>query len=256
MSSEISPVKIKVENLDFYYGTTRALKNVTIDCYDKKVTAIIGPSGCGKSTFIRTLNRMNDVIPGTRVEGHILLDGRDIHAVDVDVVELRRRVGMVFQKPNPFPKSIYDNIAYGLRINGMKDKKRIEAVVEKSLRGAALWDEVKDRLNDNAFALSGGQQQRVCIARALAVEPEVILFDEPCSAIDPIATAKVEDLIERLKESYAVVIVTHNMQQAARVSDYTAFMMLGELVEVDRTGKIFTAPAHKLTEDYITGRFG
>jgi len=256
MSSQKSLVKIKTENLDFYYGPTRALKNVTIDCYDKKVTAIIGPSGCGKSTFIRTLNRMNDVVAGTRVEGRILLDGHDIHAPDVDVVELRRRVGMVFQKPNPFPKSVYDNIAYGLRINGMKDKKAVEATVEKSLQGAALWDEVKDRLDDNAFALSGGQQQRLCIARALAVEPEVILFDEPCSAIDPIATAKVEDLIERLKKNYTVVIVTHNMQQAARVSDFTAFMMLGELVEFDRTGKIFTAPANKLTEDYITGRFG
>ena len=256
MTSGEFPIKIRTENLDFFYGATQALKHVTIDCFDKKVTAIIGPSGCGKSTFIRTLNRMNDVIPGTRVGGRVLLDGRDIHAVDVDVVELRRRVGMVFQKPNPFPKSIYDNIAYGLRINGMKDKKAIEAIVEKSLRGAALWEEVKDRLDDNAFALSGGQQQRLCIARALAVEPEAILFDEPCSAIDPIATAKVEDLIERLKESYTVVIVTHNMQQAARVSDYTAFMMLGELIEYDRTGKIFTAPAHRLTEDYITGRFG
>jgi phosphate transport system ATP-binding protein len=256
MSNETSPVKIRTENLDFYYGPSRALKSVSIDCFDRKVTAIIGPSGCGKSTFIRTLNRMNDVIPGTRLEGRILLDGRDIHAPDVDVVELRRRVGMVFQKPNPFPKSIYDNIAYGLRINGMKNARAIEAVVEKSLRGAALWDEVKDRLDDNAFALSGGQQQRLCIARALAVEPEVILFDEPCSAIDPIATAKVEDLIERLKKDYTVVIVTHNMQQAARVSDFTAFMMLGELVEFDRTGKIFTAPANRLTEDYITGRFG
>ena len=256
MSSENPQVKIKAVDLDFYYGATRALKNVTIECFDRRVTAIIGPSGCGKSTFIRTLNRMNDVIPGTRLEGKILLDGADIHAPDVDVVDLRRRVGMVFQKPNPFPKSIYDNIAYGLRINGMKNKRKIEEVVERSLRGAALWDEVKDRLNDNAFSLSGGQQQRLCIARALAVEPEVILFDEPCSAIDPIATAKVEDLIEHLKTSYTVVIVTHNMQQAARVSDHTAFMMLGELVEFDRTEKIFTNPANKLTEDYITGRFG
>jgi phosphate transport system ATP-binding protein len=256
MSSEDPQVKIKAENLDFYYGATRALKNVTIECFDRKVTAIIGPSGCGKSTFIRTLNRMNDVIPGTHLEGKILLDGADIHAPDVDVVDLRRRVGMVFQKPNPFPKSIYDNIAYGLRINGMKDKRKIEAVTERSLRGAALWDEVRDRLEDNAFSLSGGQQQRLCIARALAVEPEVILFDEPCSAIDPIATAKVEDLIEHLKTRYTVVIVTHNMQQAARVSDFTAFMMLGELVEFDRTEKIFTNPSNKLTEDYITGRFG
>jgi phosphate transport system ATP-binding protein len=256
MSTAPPEARIQARNLDFYYGSVRALKNVTIDCHDRQVTAIIGPSGCGKSTFIRTLNRMNDVIPGTRIEGTILLDGRDIHAPDVDVVELRRRVGMVFQKPNPFPKSIFDNIAYGLRINGLKDKRKLEEVVERSLRGAALWDEVKDRLDDNAFALSGGQQQRLCIARSLAVEPEVILFDEPCSAIDPIATAKVEDLIEKLKTRYTVVIVTHNMQQAARVSDYTAFMMLGELVEFDRTDKIFTNPSNKLTEDYITGRFG
>ena len=256
MSTESCNAKIQARNLDFYYGPVRALKNVTIDCYDRKVTAIIGPSGCGKSTFIRTLNRMNDVIPGARVEGKILIDGSDIHAPDVDVVELRRRVGMVFQKPNPFPKSIFDNIAYGLRINGLKDRRTLEETVERSLRGAALWDEVKDRLDANAFALSGGQQQRLCIARALAVEPEVILFDEPCSAIDPIATAKVEDLIEKLKTRYTVVIVTHNMQQAARVSDYTAFMMLGEMVEFDVTEKIFTNPANKLTEDYITGRFG
>jgi len=256
MSTAPPEAKIQARNLDFYYGPVRALKNVTIDCHDRKVTAIIGPSGCGKSTFIRTLNRMNDVIPGARVEGKILLDGNDIHAADVDVVELRRRVGMVFQKPNPFPKSIFDNIAYGLRINGLKDRRTLEETVERSLRGAALWDEVKDRLDANAFALSGGQQQRLCIARALAVEPEVILFDEPCSAIDPIATAKVEDLIEKLKTRYTVVIVTHNMQQAARVSDYTAFMMLGEMVEFDVTEKIFTNPANKLTEDYITGRFG
>ena len=256
MSDAENTIKVQARNLDFYYGPARALKNVSLDCFDRKVTAIIGPSGCGKSTFIRTLNRMNDVIPGTRIEGKILLDGQDIHAPAVDVVDLRRRVGMVFQKPNPFPKSIYDNIAYGLRINGMKDKRKIEETVEKSLRGAALWDEVRDRLDDNAFALSGGQQQRLCIARSLAVEPEVILFDEPCSAIDPIATAKVEDLIERLKADYTVVIVTHNMQQAARVSDYTAFMMLGELIEFDRTDRIFTNPSNKLTEDYITGRFG
>jgi phosphate transport system ATP-binding protein len=256
MSSAETGIKIRALDVDFYYGTTRALKKVSIDCHDRKVTAIIGPSGCGKSTFIRTLNRMNDVIVGTRVEGQILLDGQDINAAEVDVVELRRRVGMVFQKPNPFPKSIYDNIAYGLRINGLKKTRKIEETVERSLRGAALWDEVKDRLDENAFSLSGGQQQRLCIARSLAVEPEVILFDEPCSAIDPIATAKVEDLIEQLKARYTVVIVTHNMQQAARVSDYTAFMMLGELIEFDRTEKIFTAPANTLTEDYITGRFG
>jgi phosphate transport system ATP-binding protein len=256
MSHAENAIKIQARNVDFYYGAVRALRNVTIDCYDRKVTAIIGPSGCGKSTFIRTLNRMNDVIPGTRIEGSILLDGRDVNAPDVDVVELRRRVGMVFQKPNPFPKSIFDNIAYGLRINGLRDRRKLEETVERSLRGAALWEEVKDRLNENAFALSGGQQQRLCIARSLAVEPEVILFDEPCSAIDPIATAKVEDLIENLKKSYTVVIVTHNMQQAARVSDFTAFMMLGELVEFDITEKIFTNPANKLTEDYVTGRFG
>ena len=256
MSDGTIPPKIETRNLNFYYGPARALKNVSISCLANRVTAIIGPSGCGKSTFIRTLNRMNDVIPGTRREGTILLDGKNIHDPDVDAVELRRRVGMVFQKPNPFPKSIFDNIAYGLRINGTRDRKTIEAAVERSLRGAALWDEVKDRLEANAFALSGGQQQRVCIARALAVEPEVILFDEPCSAIDPIATAKIEDLIQTLKKSYTVVIVTHNMQQAARVSDFTAFMMLGELIEFDATEKVFTNPASKLTEDYITGRFG
>jgi phosphate transport system ATP-binding protein len=248
--------EIETKKLSFYYGQKHALKNLDIACYKNRVTAIIGPSGCGKSTFIRTLNRMNDVIPGTRLEGRIFLDGRDIHDPKVDVVELRRRVGMVFQKPNPFPKSIFDNVAYGLRINGLRNKDKLEVIIEKSLKEAALWDEVKDRLDDNAFALSGGQQQRMCIARALAVEPEVILFDEPCSAIDPIATAKIEDLIHRLKERYTVVIVTHNMQQAARVSNYTAFLMLGELVEFDETDKIFTAPANRLTEDYITGRFG
>ena len=248
--------RLETRGLNFYYGAKHALKDVSVICHPNKVTAVIGPSGCGKSTFIRTLNRMNDVIPGARVEGEILLNGQDINAPDVDVVELRRRVGMVFQKPNPFPKSIFDNTAYGLRINGLRDRKPIEEIVERSLRGAALWDEVKDRLEENAFSLSGGQQQRLCIARALAVEPEVILLDEPCSAIDPIATAKIEDLIQELKKRYTVVIVTHNMQQAARVSDFTAFMMLGELVEFDRTDKIFTAPAKKLTEDYITGRFG
>ncbi len=254
-AAELRP-KVETRRLSFYYGSHQALKAIDLVCYANRVTAIIGPSGCGKSTLIRTLNRMNDVVPGTRVEGSILIDGQDIHAPEVDVVDLRRRVGMVFQKPNPFPKSIYDNIAYGLRINGWRDKRRLEEVVERSLRGAALWEEVKDRLEDNAFSLSGGQQQRLCIARALAVEPEVILFDEPCSAIDPIATAKVEDLIHELKKRYTVVIVTHNMQQAARVSDYTAFMMLGDLIEFDRTEQIFTAPANKLTEDYITGRFG
>jgi phosphate transport system ATP-binding protein len=248
--------KIEVQNLNFYYGKTRALKNLNIACYEKRVTAIIGPSGCGKSTFIRTLNRMNDVIPGARHEGQILLDHENIHSPKIDVVELRKRVGMVFQKPNPFPKSIFDNVAYGLRINKRRNRDVLEEIVEHSLREAALWEEVKDRLDENAFCLSGGQQQRLCIARALAVEPEVILFDEPCSAIDPIATAKIEDLIQKLKQHYTVVIVTHNMQQAARVSDYTAFLMLGELIEFDETKKIFTAPANKLTEEYITGRFG
>jgi len=248
--------KFETQSLNFYYGDKPALKNLNIRCYEKCVTAIIGPSGCGKSTFIRTLNRMNDVVPGTRLEGRILLDGQDIHDPQVDVVDLRRKIGMVFQKPNPFPKSIFDNVAYGPRVSGMRDKDKLEEVVERTLRAAALWEEVQDRLRENAFRLSGGQQQRLCIARALAVEPEVILFDEPCSAIDPIATAKIENLIERLKERYTVVIVTHNMQQAARVSDYTAFLMLGELIEFGKTETIFTAPSNKLTEDYLTGRFG
>jgi len=249
--------KIEAKNLDFFYGPKQALKNLNIVCYQNKVTAIIGPSGCGKSTFIRTLNRMNDVVAGTRIKGDIRVDGASILGPKIDVVELRKRIGMVFQKPNPFPKSIFDNVAYGLRINGMsRSRDHLEEVVEKSLREAALWDEVKDRLKDNAFCLSGGQQQRLCIARALAVEPEIILFDEPCSAIDPIATAKIEDLIERLKARYTVVIVTHNMQQAARISDYTAFLMLGELIEFDETKAIFTAPGQKMTEDYVTGRFG
>ncbi|MGQ9472125.1 MAG: phosphate ABC transporter ATP-binding protein PstB [Candidatus Aminicenantales bacterium] len=248
--------KIETKNLNFYYGQNQVLRNINLVCFEHQVTAVIGPSGCGKSTLIRTFNRMNDVIPGVRLEGQILLDGVDINLPSVDVVELRRKVGMVFQKPNPFPKSIFDNIAYGLRINSIKNRSEIESRVEKSLREAALWDEVKDRLRENAFVLSGGQQQRLCIARALAVEPEVILFDEPCSAIDPIATAKIEDLIIKLKSMYTVIIVTHNMQQAARVSDYTAFLMLGEIIEFDKTEKIFTNPAHKLTEDYITGRFG
>jgi len=248
--------KISVEKLDFFYGSYKALHEISVEIPEKQITALIGPSGCGKSTFIRTLNRMSDVVPATRLEGEVLLDGQSIHGPKVDVVELRKRVGMVFQKPNPFPKSIFDNIAYGLRINGIRNRDRIAQIAERSLREAALWDEVKDRLDENAFALSGGQQQRLCIARALAVEPEVILFDEPCSAIDPIATAKIEDLIQHLKEKYTVIIVTHNMQQAARVSDFTAFLMLGELIEFDVTDKIFTAPANKLTEDYVTGRFG
>ena len=249
-------IKIEVRHLSFYYGSTPALKNITMKIAENKITAVIGPSGCGKSTFIRCLNRMNDILPGTRVEGEILIAGQNIYSPQVDVIELRKRVGLVFQKPNPFPKSIFDNVAYGLRINGVKNKRIIEEIVEKSLRQAALWDEVKDRLKDNAFSLSGGQQQRLCIARALAVEPKVMLFDEPCSAIDPIATAKIESLIHQLKKNYTVIIVTHNMQQAARVSDYTAFLMLGELIEYDKTKKIFTNPSHRLTEDYITGRFG
>jgi phosphate transport system ATP-binding protein len=248
--------RIEARKLNFYYGAKKALKDISLVCYANRVTAVIGPSGCGKSTFIRTLNRMNDVVPATRVEGEVLLDGQSIHGPKVDVVELRKRIGMVFQKPNPFPKSIFDNIAYGLRINGIRNRDRIAEIAERSLREAALWDEVKDRLGENAFSLSGGQQQRLCIARALAIEPEVILFDEPCSAIDPIATAKIEDLIQHLKEKYTVIIVTHNMQQAARVSDFTAFFMLGELIEFGVTDKIFTAPANKLTEDYVTGRFG
>jgi phosphate transport system ATP-binding protein len=252
----VTKAKIETKNVNFYYGNKQALKNINVICAEHKVTALIGPSGCGKSTFIRTLNRMNDVIPSARVTGEILLDNENINQLRIDVVELRKKIGMVFQKPNPFPKSIFNNIAYGLRINGIKNKKNLEEIVENSLSEAALWNEVKDRLDDNAFSLSGGQQQRLCIARSLAIEPEVILFDEPCSAIDPVATAKIEDLIHKLKKNYTVVIVTHNMQQAARISDYTAFMMLGELIEFDNTDKIFTNPSNKLTEDYITGRFG
>jgi phosphate transport system ATP-binding protein len=249
-------IKISVQNLDFYYGSAKALKQVNLDILENRVTALIGPSGCGKTTFLRCLNRMNDIVEGTRLEGKILLDGSDIYAPDVDVVQVRRRVGMVFQKSNPFPKSIYDNVAYGLRIDGDYSRSEITSRVERSLRDAALWSEVADRLHDSAMELSGGQQQRLCIARALAVEPEVILMDEPASALDPIATQKIEELIQELKEKYTIVIVTHNMQQAARVSDETAFFYLGELIEVDRTDKIFTKPSKKRTEDYVTGRFG
>ncbi len=249
-------VKMKVKNLDFYYGDFKALKNINMDIEEKKVTAFIGPSGCGKSTFLRTLNRMNDLIEGTKVEGEILLDNQNIYSRSIEVEELRKKVGMVFQKPNPFPKSIYENIIYGPKRHGIKDKKRLDEIVEKSLRGAALWDEVKDRLDKSAWALSGGQQQRLCIARAIAMEPEVILMDEPTSALDPIATSRVEDLIEDLKKEYTIVIVTHSMQQAARISDNTAFFLMGEIIEFGETNKIFTTPRDSRTEDYITGRFG
>ena len=249
-------VKIASRSVNFFYGKTRALKDITIDIYEKKVTALIGPSGCGKSTFIRLLNRMNDLIPGARVEGSILLDGENIIDPKMDVVGLRRRVGMVFQKPNPFPKSIYDNMAYGLTINGMRDRQYIEHKVIESLKKTALYEEVKDRLHESALMLSGGQQQRLCIARCLVVEPEVILFDEPCASLDPISTRKIEELILELKKEYTIVIVTHNMQQAARVSDCTAFMYLGELIEYDETEKIFTVPKEKMTEEYLSGKFG
>jgi phosphate transport system ATP-binding protein len=249
--------KIDVERLNFYYGPRRVLEDISVTIRTNEVTALIGPSGCGKSTFLRSLNRMTDIVPGARVEGAIRIDGRDIYAASVDVVDLRRRVGMVFQKSNPFPKSIFDNVAYGLRINRLtRSREELSGRVEASLKAAALWEEVKDRLNTSALALSGGQQQRLCIARALAVEPEILLMDEPASALDPIATQRIEELIYQLKNRYTIVIVTHNMQQAARVSDVTAFFWLGKLVEVDRTDKIFTNPRTKLTEDYVTGRFG
>jgi len=248
--------KMSARNLKFHYGSVLALKGISLDIRKNMVTALIGPSGCGKTTFLRCLNRMNDIVEGARVEGEILLDGLNIYAPEVDVVQVRKRVGMVFQKSNPFPKTIFENVAYGLKIDGEYSRSEIADRVEKSLKDSALWDEVSDRLHDSAMQISGGQQQRLCIARALSIKPEVILFDEPCSAIDPIATAKIEDLIQTLKKSYTVVIVTHNMQQAARVSDFTAFMMLGELIEFDATEKVFTNPASKLTEDYITGRFG
>jgi phosphate transport system ATP-binding protein len=249
--------KIDVRGLNFYYGAHRALDHITLKVRPNEVTALIGPSGCGKSTFLRSLNRMNDIVAGTRVDGSICIDGQDIHAPSVDVVDLRRRVGMVFQKSNPFPKSIFENVAYGLRINRLtRSREELGGRVEASLKSAALWDEVKSRLHTSALALSGGQQQRLCIARALAVEPEILLMDEPASALDPIATQRIEELIYTLKSRYTIVIVTHNMQQAARVSDVTAFFWLGRLVEVDRTNRIFTAPSEKLTEDYVTGRFG
>ncbi|HEX7150556.1 MAG TPA: phosphate ABC transporter ATP-binding protein PstB [Thermoanaerobaculia bacterium] len=248
--------KIAVRDFNFFYGEAHVLHDIAIEIPEKQVTAFIGPSGCGKSTFLRSINRMNDIIAGARVTGDLRIDGQDLYAKNVDVVSLRRRVGMVFQKSNPFPKSIYENVAYGLRIGGTRDRRLLDEVVERSLQRAALWDEVKDRLGSSALALSGGQQQRLCIARALAVDPEVLLMDEPASALDPIATQKIEELVYELKDNYTIVIVTHNMQQAARVSDRTAFFMLGKLVEYDVTQKIFENPGEKLTEDYITGRFG
>ncbi len=243
-------------NLDFYYGSKLALSKINMDILPRKVTALIGPSGCGKSTFLRCLNRMNDTIPGTRLEGEILLEGRNIFAPDYNVAELRQRVGMVFQKPNPFPKSIFDNVAYGPSLQGVRNKGELQNAVEQSLRAAALWEEVKDDLKKSALALSGGQQQRLCIARALATKPRVLLMDEPCSALDPIATGRIEDLMSQLQSIYTIVIVTHNMQQAARVSERAAFFCLGELIEYDETSKIFSNPSKKETEDYVTGRFG
>ena len=248
--------KIEAKNVDFYYGSFHALKNISIDIPSNEVVAFIGPSGCGKSTFLRLFNRMNDLIPGTRLEGKIIIDGHDIYAPSINVDVLRKNVGMVFQRPNPLPKSIYENVAYGLRVNGIKDKAFIQERVETALKGAALWDEVKDKLKESAYALSGGQQQRLCIARAMAVEPSVLLMDEPASALDPISTAKIEELICELSEQTTVVIVTHSMQQAARVSNKTAFFYLGEMIEYGETKKIFTHPEKEATQNYITGRFG
>ena len=251
-----NPIKVKVENLNLYYGDNHALKDVSMDIQENSVTAFIGPSGCGKSTFLKTLNRMNDLVDNVRIDGKVLLDGEDIYEQGVDTTILRKKVGMVFQQPNPFPMSIYDNIAYGPRLHGIKDKKKLDQIVEESLRGAAIFEEVKDRLKKSAMGLSGGQQQRICIARALAVQPEVLLMDEPTSALDPISTAKIEELMEDLKKKYTVIVVTHNMQQATRVSDQTAFFLVGEMVEFGDTKQIFSYPQDKRTEDYITGRFG
>lgn len=248
--------KIISKDLDLYYGENQALKKINMNIEENKVTALIGPSGCGKSTFLKSINRMNDTVPGVRIEGKITIDGEDVYSPKVDVTQLRKKVGMVFQNPNPFPMSIYDNVTYGIKIHGMKKRAYMDEVVEKSLRGAAIWDEVKDRLKKSALSLSGGQQQRLCIARTLAVEPEVILMDEPTSALDPISTMKIEELMNSLKEKYTVVIVTHNMQQAVRISDYTAFFLLGELVEYGNTGSLFSRPKDKKTEEYISGRFG
>jgi len=245
-----------VKNLNLYYGNSQALKNINIDIEKNSVTALIGPSGCGKSTFLRTINRMNDLIDSVRIEGEVIYENKNIYSSDYDVIDLRKKVGMVFQKPNPFPMSIYDNIAYGPRIHGVKSKKELDEIVENSLKGAVLWDEVKDRLKKSALGLSGGQQQRLCIARTLAVEPEVLLMDEPTSALDPISTLKIEELMDVLKKKYTVIIVTHNMQQAGRISDYTAFFLNGEIVEAGKTEEIFYKPRDKRTEDYITGRFG
>ncbi|MFP3974960.1 MAG: phosphate ABC transporter ATP-binding protein PstB [Chloroflexota bacterium] len=248
--------KMHTRGLSFFYGDKQALKGVNLDLKERQITALMGPSGCGKSTFLRVLNRMNDIIPGARVEGQIFLDGNDIYAPGVDVVQLRKRVGMVFQQPNPLPKSVFENVAFGPKVLGMNHRAELEEIVERSLRAAALWDEVKDSLKSSGVNLSGGQQQRLCIARALAVEPEVILMDEPCSALDPIATLKIEELMQNLKESYTIIIVTHNMQQAARVSDKTGFFLMGEIIEYGSTDEIFSRPKDKRTEDYITGRFG
>ncbi len=248
--------KIKASDLNLYYGSNHALKDINIDIKENAITAFIGPSGCGKSTFLRTLNRMNDLVDNVTINGLVTLDGEDIYAKDMDTTLLRKRVGMVFQQPNPFPMSIYDNIAYGPRVHGIKSKAELDQIVEESLRGAAIWDEVKDRLKKSALGLSGGQQQRICIARALAVEPEVLLMDEPTSALDPISTQRIEDLMEELKQKYTVAVVTHNMQQAVRVSDYTAFFLVGEMIECGDTKELFTYPKDKRTEDYITGRFG
>ncbi|MFV5694511.1 phosphate ABC transporter ATP-binding protein PstB [Flavobacterium sp. LB3P122] len=249
-------IKIQVNDLSLYYGEKKALKEISMQIPANKVTALIGPSGCGKSTFLRCINRMNDLIPDVRITGNMLVEGVDIYSKDVDVVNIRKKIGMVFQKSNPFPKSIYENIAYGPKINGIKDKTQLDEIVETSLKQAAIWEEVKDRLGDSALGLSGGQQQRLCIARTLAVSPDIILMDEPASALDPISTSKIEELVHELKEQYTIIIVTHNMQQAARTSDYTAFFYLGELIEIGKTNAIFTKPEQKQTEDYITGRFG
>ena len=247
---------LTVNDLCLWYGNTKALKDININIPEKSITALIGPSGCGKSTFLKTLNRMNDLIPGVKIEGEVCYNGNDIYGKDVDMNELRRNIGMVFQKPNPFPMSIYDNVAYGPRTHGITNKAELDEIVERSLKDAAIWDEVKDRLKKNALGLSGGQQQRLCIARALAVEPDILLMDEPTSALDPISTSKIEELCTQLKEKYTIVIVTHNMQQAVRISDYTAFFLLGDLVEFSETEKMFSQPEDKRTEDYITGRFG